>query len=215
MSDLAPQPSRLKPIPNLSFDPVKHQYTYLGKPVQWSTTAICSHDMDPTVYQRIQETKHIWEPRGTTIHNCLEARLNGEPEIDPGDYAEWVEPLLDHPLWKRYAPIAVEHRMVSSCGTYAGSLDSLLRGRDRDGKEQTLLVDLKTLSSARGRPRSIARQAGSYITMLNDRHKIAVDRVIGVFSMPGRVELKVEEPADCLAAWQDCLEKFHLFKPEW
>ena len=66
---------------------------------------------------------------------------------------------------------------------------------------QTILADLKTLSSHRSQTRSIARQAGAYLCLLEDNHRIFVDKVIGVFSKPGSVEVTVEDPQQCMEAW--------------
>ena len=176
-------------------------------------TSICSFDMDPKVKAKIDETKDVWAPRGDTIHACLEAHLTGAAALDPGVYAEWVDPLLQHPLWDRYEVLAVEHRMVSLDGFYAGSLDCLLRGEDKNGEMQTILADLKTLSSHRSQTRSIARQAGAYLCLLGDTHRIFVDKVIGVFSKPGSVEVTIEDPQQCMEAWVDCLDLFKNWKP--
>ncbi len=105
--------------------------------------------------------------------------------------------------------------MVSRDGFFAGSFDGLLRGFDRDNQPITVLMDLKTLKHAGSPVRSIAKQAGAYITLLNDNHKIFVDRVVGVFSKPGSVELVVEDPQDCIDAWQDCLLEFRKSLPDW
>ena len=169
--------------------------------------------MDPKVKAKIDETKHKWEPRGNTVHECLEAHLTGAAELDPGPYGEWVSALLQHPLWERYDCIACEHRMVSPDGFYAGSLDCLLRGEDKNGEMVTILADLKTLSSHHSSTRSIARQAGAYIALLCDVEQIHVDRVLGVFSKPGSVEITVEDPQTCLEAWVDCLDLFKNWKP--
>ena len=98
-------------------------------------------------------------------------------------------------------------------GFYAGSLDCLLRGEDNNGEMVTILADLKTLSSHHSSTRSIARQAGAYIALLCDVEQIHVDRVLGVFSKPGSVEITVEDPQTCLEAWVDCLDLFKNWKP--
>ena len=141
--------------------------------------------------------------------------MTGRPLPDFGAYAAWAEKLIAHPLWKQYEAIAVEHRMVSKDGFFAGSFDGLLRGLDKQGKPITVLMDLKTVKRANSPTRSIAKQAGAYITLLNDNHQIFVDRVVGVFSKPGSVELVVEDPQDCIDAWQDCLLEFRKSLPDW
>ena len=205
--------SMLQPNPNLKFDPIKHQYTVFGEPVPWSVTGITSHDMDPKVKAIIDKTKDKWSVRGNTIHECLEAHLTGAAELNAGDYTEWVKPLLEHPLWSQFEAIGVEHRMVSPDRFYAGSIDVLLKGNDKNGEPQTILADLKTLSSKRSPTRSISKQAGAYICLLADVERIQVDKVLGVFSKPGSVEITVEDPQDCIDAWLDCLDAFKKWKP--
>ena len=134
---------------------------------------------------------------------------------DFGAYSDWAKPLIAHPIWKEYQAIAVEHRMVSRDGFFAGSFDGLMRGFDQQGNPNTWLMDLKTLKHAGSPTRSIAKQAGAYICLLNDNHKILVDRVVGVFSKPGSVEMVVEDPQDCIDAWQDCLVEFRKTLPDW
>lgn len=206
--------SELKPNPDLFFDAELHRYRVKDTWIPYSVTGICSHGMDPFVKQKIDDTKHVWEPRGNTIHACLEAFLTGAAALSPGDYAEWVDPLLAHPLWQRFHPVAVEHRMVSKDHFFAGSFDALLRGPDKDGNDTTVLVDLKTLARASTPVRSIAKQAGAYIALLNDNHQVHVDRVIAVFSKPGTVDIKVEQPDECLASWVDHLDYFKSQQPD-
>ena len=116
---------------------------------------------------------------------------------------------------KQYEAVAVEHRMVSKDGFFAGSFDGLLRGFSKEGEPITVLMDLKTLKHAGSPTRSIAKQAGAYICLLNDNHKIIVDRVVGVFSKPGSVELVVEDPQDCIDKWHHCLTEFKKTLPDW
>ena len=206
--------SELRPNPDLFFDAESHRYRFKDIWIPYSVTGITSYGMDGYVQKKIDDTKHIWGPRGDTIHACLEAFLTGAAVLNPGDYAEWVDPLLAHPLWSRFRPLAVEHRMVSKDHFYAGSFDALLHGPDKDGNETTVLVDLKTVAKASTPVRSIAKQAGAYIALLNDNHRVQVDRVIGVFAKPGMVELKVEDPDECLSSWVDHLDYFKSQQPD-
>lgn len=205
----------LKPNPDLQFFEDLHRYWIPSKKtwVPYSVTKICSFDMSKEARVNIERTKDNWEPRGNAIHAALEAFLKGEETLESGDYADWIDPLVSHPLWEKYKPIAIEHRMVSRDGYYAGSLDCLLEGPDKDGNTITVLADLKTLSSARSKTRSIARQAGGYISMLNDQG-VHVDKVLGIFAKPNGTELRVEDPADCLVKWCDALDCFKALRPD-
>ena len=43
--------------------------------------------------QRIEETRHEWEPRGNHCHLWLEHFLTGAAEVDSGEYKDWIDPL--------------------------------------------------------------------------------------------------------------------------
>ncbi len=127
--------------------------------------------------------------------------------VDKGEYAEWIDPLLAYPLWDRYQPLAVEHRLVDKDGYYAGSFDCLLRGEGKDGKTKTILCDLKTLSRANSPTRSVATQLGAYLYLMTQWHPdILVDSCMGIFSKPGAVELVVHDPQECLDSWMQALQ---------
>ena len=173
-----------------------------------------SFDISDEARKAIAADKHNWEPRGNTIHDCMEAYLTGADPVDPGDYREWVEPLLEHPLLNRYECLAAEFRLVDKRCRYAGSLDALLRGVGRDGKERTILMDLKTLKRAHSSTRSVAAQCGAYMSML-DQHfpSLLIDQCVGLFSKPGKVDIVVHEPQDCLDAWDQQWSKYQSWQP--
>ena len=211
--DQAPETSRLHPIPNLTFDPHLHQYSWLGKKIPTSVTAICSFDLDQNARDRIAETKHIWEPRGNACHDALEAFLNGAQKAPEGDYAEWLGPLLSYPLWDRYGAIATEYRLVDKKGRYAGSCDFLLKGTDKAGKELTILGDLKS-KSANGKVGNHKCQLGAYAAMFAQHHpSLWIDRCIVVNSFPGRVELSTHETQECLDAWDEQWARYQSWQP--
>lgn len=214
MSVLAQAPSKLQPIPDLTFLEETHQYRFKGQTIPVSTTSVLSFDMDPSVRERIDATKASWAPRGTHVHNVLEQHLLGAAAMSHGDYGEWCEPLLSHPLWDRYKAIATEYRLVDKKMRYAGSLDFLLRGEDRNGKELTLLGDLKTKGNASSKVGDHKAQLGAYLSMLAQWHSdLWVDRCIVVNSFPGRVELTTYETQECLDAWDEQWGKYEAWQP--
>ena len=152
-----------------------------------STTAILSFDMDDVVRQRIADTKHIWEPRGTQLHNLLEQFLQGNEVPDAGDYSEYAGPMLDHVLWTKYQAIATEFRMVDKRARWAGSCDFVLKGKDRNGKDRVLLGDLKTRSSDRSTTLNAKAQLGCYAATLSPWFpSLWIDACITVNAFPGR-----------------------------
>ena len=209
----------LQPIPDLTFDPELHRYTYKGKPLPWSATKICSWDMDPKVLTRIMETKHIWEPRGNQIHLCLEQFLSGEAQPDPGKYKAWVDPLLAHPFWSQF-PVVLgsEYRVVDKqFEFFAGSIDCIVQGLSLRGERSTVLADLKTKQTAqKTSPEKHCRQLGAYIYMLSTcQPKLVIDDCAILTAMPGRTVVDHLNPTECLDEFMDCLEAFKAWKPDW
>ena len=49
--------------------------------------------------ESIEHTRHIWQPRGETVHSCLEQKMLGADDIDMGEYEEWVIPLFELELF--------------------------------------------------------------------------------------------------------------------
>ena len=65
----------------------EHKY-YCEKSNKWlkySTTQVCN-ELDEKAKEVIEHTRHIWQPRGETVHYCLEQKMLGSDDIDMGDY---------------------------------------------------------------------------------------------------------------------------------
>lgn len=191
----------LPPIEGLHFDEAAHRYAWQGQWLPWSSTGIVS-DLTPHARKRIDETKHVWEPRGLAVHACLEHHLLGEAALDPGDYREWVEPLLDCWLFQGCEPLGVEYRLVDPRKRVAGSCDFILR----TAKGTIVLGDLKTVSSepAAHSRKTADAQLGSYISMMALHHPyLVINRCVTVVSGPGVTLVKPSEPDACVAAWEE------------
>lgn len=190
----------LPPIEGLYFDEAAHRYAWRGDWLPWSSTSIVS-DLSPYARKRIDETKHIWEPRGNTVHACLEHYLLGEAELDPGDYREWVDPLLDCWLFKDCEPLGVEYRLVDPRRRCAGSCDFILR----TAKGTVVLGDLKTVGTtpAAHSRKTADAQLGSYCSMLALHHPLLIERCVTVVAGPGVALVKPSEPDACVDAWEE------------
>ena len=197
----------LDPIQGLEFNEEKHRYRYNGKWIVSSPTGILSHDMPDYVKQKIESTRDTWEPRGNTIHSCLEQYLLGAAELDPGDYADWWEPLKQCWLWKDATVMGVELRLVDPKASIAGSTDFLIK----TAKGAVVLGDLKTCSSesATKKRKGADEQLGAYLKMLNSNYSnVMVDKCVTVVSGPGLCRVIAAEPDDCSRKWDEALERY-------
>lgn len=206
----------LDPIPGLTFHPGPHRYYLDG--YGWlarSVTAVLSHDMPPATRARIDATKDGpdgWLIRGNTVHACLENfLLHGDPG-DPGDFSDWVTPLLAHPLFKDAEVLAAEYSVCSPSKSLGGQFDALLR----TAKGKTVLCDLKTVSS---KPAAASRkpadaQLGAYNCMLIDHHPyLTVDSCLTIVAGPGITTVKASDPSECMASWLDTWDSYQLLLP--
>jgi len=203
---------RLPAVDGLTFDPVNHRYHLAG--YGWIAHSITKvvNDKTPAQMKRIMDSKHIWENRGNTVHQCLENFLLHGEAGDPGDYAEWVEPLVNHIMWKTWEAVAVEHRMVDTRYSIAGSFDALLRHKD-DGR--LVLADLKTQSSHHSKPRDISSQLGGYLNLMDQCHPgVAVNRCIGIWARPGSTSITAFEGPDCIESYLAARSVFLAAQPD-
>jgi hypothetical protein len=203
---------RLPAVDGLTFDPVNHRYHLAG--YGWIAHSITKvvNDKTPAQMKRIMDSKHIWENRGNTVHQCLENFLLHGEAGDPGDYAEWVEPLVNHIMWKTWEAVAVEHRMVDTRHSIAGSFDALLRNKN-DGR--LVLADLKTQSSHHSKPRDISPQLGGYLNLMDQCHPgVAVNRCIGIWARPGSASITAFEGPDCIESYLAARSLFLAAQPD-
>lgn len=186
----------LAPVKDLEFFPDSHRYRFRGDWIKYSITQVVSDKSDAQLAQ-IMRTKHVWEPRGNSVHAALENFLLDAHPGDMGDYAEWIEPLVSHRMWDRWEPAAVEMRLVDPRHSIAGSLDCILRNKD-DGRH--VLADLKTLGSSHAKTRDISPQLGGYLNLADQcaPHFPDITRCIGIWARPGAVELTTYETQDCI-----------------
>lgn len=209
--------SRLKPLP-IDFDEERHEYTWepTGARLAYSVTQILRVLKTEWQLQMIEKSKATWAPRGTSVHAGLEAFLNGKPaeqvlaDIDE-QWLPWLEPLLAHPFWQVFTPIATEYRVCDLARSIGGSLDALGWYAPT---ESLVLLDLKTLGKRR-KPYSTDAQLGGYLSMLIDQKKLVVDDCLTFWSMPGEAEHGDPQPPQrCLDAWEDAYSKWSLTQEE-
>jgi hypothetical protein len=203
----------LIPIAGLEFHEAIHRYRLNGQWLARSVTGVVGHDMPAKTRERIDATKHEWEPRGLTCHSALEAHLLGREQPDPGDYAEWINPLLAHGLWKDAEVLAVEYRLADARKSLAGSFDFLIR----TARGSVVLGDLKTVGSANGAKsrKPATEQLGAYCAMAIDHHPmLTIDKCVTFIAGPGVARVVAQEPSECISAWLDCWDRYQLSQPD-
>ena len=206
----------------------EHKY-YCEKSNKWlkySTTQVCN-DLDEEAKQNIERLRHIWQPRGETVHYCLEQKMLGSLDIDMGEYEHIVKPLFNHYLFKHFIPMGVEYMMSNPDKDIGGQLD--LIGYDYE-TEQIRLLDLKTKGSTKSgfykrervgthyiqeidkywqEPYSTDKQLGCYIEMLKMNCDIEPDVCNTIWAYPEVCIVGPNQPVNrCKLAWQEAWEKF-------
>mgnify|MGYP000013973666 CR=1 FL=1 len=205
-----------------------HKY-YCEKSNKWlkfSTTQVCN-ELTEEAKANIERLKHIWQPRGETVHYCLEQKMLGSLDIDMGEYEHIVKPLFNHYLFKHFIPMGVEYMMSNPDKDVGGQLD--LIGYDYE-TEQIRLLDLKTKGSTKSgfykrervgthyiqeidkywqEPYSTDKQLGCYVEMLKLNCDIEPDVCNTIWAYPEVCIVGPNQPVDrCKLAWQEAWEKF-------
>ena len=199
-------------------DEETHKY-FCEKSNKWlkfSTTQVCS-ELTEEAKLNIERTKNIWQPRGETVHSCLEQKMLGSDDIDMGEYEEWAIPLFELELFTHFEPMGVEYMMSNPEKDLGGQLD--LIGYDTKAKK-IRLIDLKTkgVSAIKNdfkkrtgwrEPYSTDKQLGCYIEMLKLNCDIEPDLCNTLWAYKGKCMLNEDQPVQrCLDAWQEAWEKF-------
>ena len=217
----------LKPLP-IKRDEERHQYfnTETNQWLSYSTTGVCN-ELTEEAKENIEKYRFMWQPRGETVHECLQESMLGSGEITAGEYWDWVEPLLSHELFTHFEPMAVELMMSIPDKSVGGQLDLL--GYDNKTK-QIRLIDLKTKGKysydikKRGKdgmiyiedldmywkePYLTDKQLGCYVEMLKINYDIVPDVCNTIWAYEGRCILNNDQPTErCREAWKGAWEKF-------
>ena len=70
---------------------------------------VCN-ELDEKTKENMEHTRHR-QPRGETVHSCLEQKMLGADDIDMGDYEEWAVLYLVE-LFTHFEPMGVEYMMA-------------------------------------------------------------------------------------------------------
>lgn len=208
----------LNPIVGLKRDDPSHVYQLDGTPFPVSVTGVLRIEKSEYAMERIQATTHIWAPRGHSTHRALEIELRRRfdpllqsgrlhrpdltalvselDELRQGDYKDWVEPLVTHPMWDSVQVIASERPTCCLKRRVAGTFDlaytSPIHG--------VVLADLKTLGP-NGSTYSTAAQLGAYMA-LEATWGNHYDVGQTIWATPGKTTFsKLYSRRECLLAW--------------
>ena len=197
-------------------DEATHKY-FCEKSNKWlkySTTMVCN-ELTEQAKESIDRTRHIWQPRGETVHSCLEQKMLGADDIDMGEYEEWAIPLFELELFTHFEPMGVEYMMSNPGKDVGGQLD--LIGYDTKAKK-IRLIDLKTKGDTKydfkkrtgwREPYRTDKQLGCYIEMLKLNCDIEPDICNTIWAYKGKCMLNEDQPVQrCKDAWQEAWEKF-------
>ena len=168
--------------------------------MRWSVSKIAS-PLSARSEAYINSTRHIWEPRGNTVHRALEAVLKQEQIVDAGEYGQWVNAMQQSWLLQGCEVIASEYSVCDPKRSIGGQLDFILK----TAKGTTVLGDLKTVGDVekiRTRKPATA-QLGGYLEMLQGFHSsLWIDKVVTFVVGPGGARVIAEEPDAAVEAWQ-------------
>ena len=121
-------------------DGISRGYFYKGKIVPYSITQVV--DLRSELTKKIHEkTKPEWQPRGNTVHDCMEQFLRGR-SFDPGIYKEWTDALTSYDFWDDWEAIATEYKLLDLKYGIAGTADAIVR--HKKDHNRIAIVDLKT-----------------------------------------------------------------------
>lgn len=195
----------LPPIPGLRRQDPEHRYV-LDRPGQpphvfpVSITGVLAIGRCPRAIEAIEASRDVWEPRGTTVHLALECLLQGRlSELQPlaaGDYADWIQPLIEHHRWGDVHVIASERPTCCLARNVSGTYDAGYS----DPSGRRILADLKTLSS-NGRTYCTRAQLGGYMA-LEATWGVHYDAGQTIWSRPGQATFSaLYSRQECLVAW--------------
>lgn len=161
----------------------------------------------------IEAYRHTWEPRGNTVHHCLESWLKTgiRPSADDcGDYADWVYPLIDHQLWQHCTVIASELTVCDMRQNWAGTLDVIVEWH----KGGHGILDLKTKSKHGSTKQDVRPQLGAGTRAVIDTYRLSPTRNLALWSYPGQMTPEGFEAQACMDAWADVFSEYVFrFRP--
>jgi hypothetical protein len=155
----------------------------------------------------IEAYRASWEPRGNTVHSCLESWLKTtvRPSADDcGAYSDWVYPLIDHQIWQHCTVIASELTVCDMRQNWAGTLDVVVQWH----KGGHGILDLKTKSKPGSTKQNVRPQLGAGTRAVIDSYLLQPTRNLALWAYPGQMTPEGFDPQECLDGWSDVFEQY-------
>jgi hypothetical protein len=217
---------QLHPIPGLKRLDPGHQYWLHDRPFAYSVTGVLGAQKSDYAMARIKSTEHIWAPRGNSVHSALELFLSDRFDLPSGsdapgrsvakaelrqllsgDYREWIEPMLSHPIWDHAQVIASERLTCCIRRGVAGTYDLAY-----DGPQGRVLADLKSLGP-NGSTYCTRAQLGGYMA-LEATHNNYYDYGQTIWARPGRTALStLYSRSECISHWAGAWARWCAAQP--
>lgn len=186
------------------------------------TGVISAVTKTPQQIEQIMASRHIWEPRGNTVHQALEHFINHRwnpastwknppnPTSDEyRDYTSYIRPMLEHPIWQSITPVGSEVMAYCLKRNVAGTADLIFRFPDGTYG----IADLKTQGPT-GKPYDIKPQLGAGVHLAGDRYGLLFSRCIGLWARPGGFRIETHDAQECLDSWWNVLDTYEArFRP--
>tara|TARA_R100001460_G_scaffold57903_2_gene97702 strand:- start:1002 stop:1640 length:639 start_codon:yes stop_codon:yes gene_type:complete len=210
----------LEPLADLQLFEASHLYRYKGDWLNCSVSEVVGGDLTPFARQMIQQTKdgpEGWAERGKSIHEWLRGFLTGEPVETDERWKPWTDVLAKQEIFSDNEVLACEYLICDPERSVGGQLDFLVRTIDVEtGWHSVTLGDLKTVkttSALSGRKPATA-QLGAYLRMLNEHHRLYINKCVTVISAPGRCKIIEKDPDECYLAWDEAWARYSAGQPD-
>lgn len=173
------------------------------------TQVIGAVTLTPADRENIERHRDSWEPRGNTVHACLEQWLKTtvRPSDDEmGTYRDWVLPLIDHPIWSKCEVIGAELCVYDMRRNWAGCLDVVVKWHSGGHG----VIDLKTKSRPGSSKQDVRPQLGAGTLAVIDHYLLSPERNAVLWAYPGETRIEGQEVQPCIDAWLDVLDCYCL-----
>ena len=134
-------------------------------------------------------------------------------------WADWIDPLLDHPIFKGVEVLATEYAVYDKQKNCAGSFDFLLKVSPTSGEDNRIILgDLKTVSSkkALAARKPADAQLAAYQSMLaSSQRTLLVTDLVTVVCGPGETRILNTDAESAWTHWEEAWGRYSVTLPSW